>query len=493
MSPFAWVLIECRQPGRTTPASTRRRARQRLPPTLREPSRYSDQPWAVSNPGPEGEAMSRGIQNWAYLACFMASACSPVDSSATDGTDAVPQSGTELDSQSGGSAIAEQTPAGPGAGGVTEEGGGVLGGLDEKVIMDTAGMTGEAEEPSCGGVAFGRESRPSEVLLVVDRSGSMEENFVGTQEKPAAAGINKWQALAPTLTHAVSSTLGRGIWWGLKLFPELGGHVTDGCDPRTIVPDIHSPLSDGNGVDVVQKVDATVPDGDGTPTGHAMKFALDHLLEREQVSQNPKIIVLATDGEPNCKGPNGEGSTDYAVQQIEAAFAAGYPTYVIGVDTTKGKTRANLNLMALAGGRALPNPNPPDPNAPVEVEVCTDSDGVCDDDKEEVYPGTLGYDAFYLASSQQEVQGVFEAITEQLASCVFDLGEAPPVPENIAVDFNAARTDRDPTRTNGWEYTSDDFTQLQVYGSWCERIRTESSNSVTIRYGCPNVPIPPPR
>jgi hypothetical protein len=73
---------------------------------------------------------------------------------------------------------------------------------------------------------------------------------------------------------------------------------------------------------------------------------------------------------------------------------------------------------------------------------------------------------------------------------VFELEPPPPVPENIAVDFNGARAERDPTKTNGWEYTKDDYTELEVFGEWCSRIQTEANNQVQIRYGCPNQEIP---
>jgi hypothetical protein len=151
---------------------------------------------------------------------------------------------------------------------------------------------------------------------------------------------------------------------------------------------------------------------------------------------------------------------DYTVSQIEAAFAAGYPTYVIGLDMHHAKTIENLNAMAVAGGR------PRDPLAAGE--------------------------RFYLASTQAEIEAALQAIAGEISSCVFELNPPPPVPDNIAVDFSGVRADRDPTRQNGWEYTTDDYTQLQVYGSWCERIKTEASNQVNIKYGCPGVPIPLP-
>ena len=88
--------------------------------------------------------------------------------------------------------------------------------------------------------------------------------------------------------------------------------------------------------------------------------------------------------------------------------------------------------------------------------------------------------AFYLASTQADLTMALQQITGQVASCVFELTPPPPVPDNIAVDFNGQRTPHDPTRMNGWEYTSADHTSLQVYGSYCDKIKTEAMNAVEI-------------
>lgn len=350
-----------------------------------------------------------------------------------------------------------------GAGGALASGGAPKGGSPNVIIVDEpmvdAGVEVDAgPEPTCGVQDFNRERKPSEVILVLDRSGSMENRL--------ATGESKWEATVPTVINAIEATNSE-IWWGYKSYPELD--ETKGCAPESIVPTIHSPIAENNTAAVIAQIQATTPLGDGTPTGHAIKFALDYLLERQLMSDAPKFILLATDGEPNCSGPSGSNPLDYTVEQIGAALAAGFPTFVIGVDTTREKSRANLNAMAVAGGKPRPNTNL-DPTTP--------------------------HDSFYLASTQAEVQAAFASITGSIASCVFELDPPPPVPENIAVDFNGVRADRDPARLNGWEYTKDDFSELEVFGSWCERIKTEAQNLVNIKYGCPNIPIPipvPPR
>lgn len=307
--------------------------------------------------------------------------------------------------------------------------------------------TTSGTEATCGIQSYARETKPAMVILVLDRSQSMED-------KPSGGTISKWAMTIPPLRSVVTAT-NSGIDWGLKLYPELDS--TASCAPESIVPLIHVPVAANNAATVVAKIDAATPLGDGTPTGDAIKFATAHLDELALTADNPKFILLATDGDPSCPSSDAIG---YATSAISAALTKGYPTFVIGVDTTSSSSIKRLNAMAQAGGKP---------------RVVTD-------------PTTEPQ--FYLASTQTALESALGAITTSVASCVFDLVPPPPVPENIAVDFNGVRADRDPTKVNGWDYTKADFTQLEVYGEFCQRIKTEAKNQVQIRYGCPNQEIP---
>jgi hypothetical protein len=67
---------------------------------------------------------------------------------------------------------------------------------------------------------------------------------------------------------------------------------------------------------------------------------------------NPKFILLATDGQPNCAASGGTSAVDDqgAITAVTDVAAMGFPTFVIGI-ATNGTAEGTLNSMAAAGGR----------------------------------------------------------------------------------------------------------------------------------------------
>ena len=68
---------------------------------------------------------------------------------------------------------------------------------------------------------------------------------------------------------------------------------------------------------------------------------------------NPKYILLATDGLPNCTGTTGNNNNDdtpAAIMAVANARTAGIPTFVVGISAPAGAANDAMNMMATAGG-----------------------------------------------------------------------------------------------------------------------------------------------
>jgi hypothetical protein len=301
----------------------------------------------------------------------------------------------------------------------------------------------------CGHKTFELQRKPAEILIVLDRSGSMKEAPSGS------SGTSKWELVVPGVNEVVTQT-NSSVSWGLKVFPEGEGAE---CIAGSVTSAIPVAVAASNSAAVTAAITATTPEGNGTPTGDAIQAAVTYL--KTLTDTNPKFILLATDGEPSCAGTSKgtTGARSYAVQAVTDAAAAGFKTLVVGVATTKSSATQALNDMAVAGGMARHDPNAPDTQ-------------------------------FYLASTKDELVRSLEDITGQVSSCVFDLTDAPPDPSNIAVKVNGMKAPHDTARSNGWDYTTSDYLRVEVFGSWCEQIKAASSNSVSFILGCPNEVIP---
>ena len=238
----------------------------------------------------------------------------------------------------------------------------------------------------------------------------------------------------------------------MKVFPEGEGSE---CIAASVTDAIPVPIMPNNAAAVNTTIMATMATGNGTPTGEAIKRAAAYLQGRGASNQ---YILLATDGDPSC--PDGDAAAEqYAYDAISAAKAAGFPTYVIGVlDPVKDKSKfATLNQMAELGGTSRSD-------NPVA-------------------------DKFFQAYSKEELTAAIKAVTGQVASCVFEFEKKPPDESNIAVKINGVRVEQDKTRAEGWDYTSDQYMALELYGNACQQVKDATENKVDIIFGCRGVPI----
>ena len=197
---------------------------------------------------------------------------------------------------------------------------------------------------------------PPDVLILLDASGSMNNTTDDTACSGGCGAASKWAQLTPALDALVAENESIANW-GLKMFADSDAT----CGVST---GIAAPVAQMNASPIATAIagrtsaNGDLVNGSRTPTRAAVTAGATYLANLDD--GNPKLILLLTDGAPNCPAA-GDSATDdstAAVQAVADARARGVPTLVVGIATAGGSAERALNDMAVAGGRARTGATP---------------------------------------------------------------------------------------------------------------------------------------
>lgn len=301
--------------------------------------------------------------------------------------------------------------------------------------------TGVPDKGSCGFQNFMLERLSPEILIVLDRSSSMNRPATG------ATGT-LWTNTTAALDEVVRNTQDK-VLWGLKMFPNPGGCIVPTTVEVAVAPTNHLPV-----VGSMMRMGYNMTGDGGTPTSDAVRRGLAYL--KTLTSKNAKYIVLATDGEPNCaNGAMSAQARPEAIAAIREAVTAGFKAFVIGIAVgAAGSTGSmTLNEMAVAGGAPRPDP----------------------------------MFKYYPVANRAELVASLEKITVAVSSCEFQLEKKPPAPMDVAVDVAGMRIKED--GMSGWTYGAN-MMSIELHGEICEKVKAGAANQVKITFGCPGFVIP---
>ncbi len=297
------------------------------------------------------------------------------------------------------------------------------------------------------------------VMLVLDKSGSMFINTWDHDNDGNTPQISRWNSLHNVVTFILSN-FDDGIAFGAQLYPSIfatNSYSQAGCNTLDM-PEV--PVAENNQAAILAGI-PTATDTDqngGTPASLGMISALTHLDSLDP--EIPKAVILVTDGAANCT-PNtntpalfedyDEGLHDLV---SDAFMIDGIPTYVVGIDIQ------NVTSPSVQDG-APDNTNPFD-----RLNELAEDGGV----------PQMGTEKFYNSSNEIDLQNALNEIATDVQSCVVPLGNEPPEPDKVKIFVNDNEVPQvmDCENEDGWIW-SVEFTEVTLCGTYCEELKETGS------------------
>ncbi len=238
-----------------------------------------------------------------------------------------------------------------GSGGLIPTGGhGGSAATDGNFLTDgsTGGGAGMNPDAACASTSSDGQRLPLYMVLLLDRSCSMEEYDNNQQHLDLSNPNAKWNQVTGALDSFFASADSAGMNVALILFPF--GQQSQWCSNTPYQTPSTAIVALPDATTIAAAMTANNPAAFGctaTPTSFALQGAVTYAtgLQQQYGSTSKVVIVMATDGYPqSCNGLQ-DGDVGPACT-VAASAAATIPTYVIGV----GDQLQNLNELAAAGG-----------------------------------------------------------------------------------------------------------------------------------------------
>ena len=294
------------------------------------------------------------------------------------------------------------------------------------------------------------DPRQADVLILFDRSGSMDTAF---------GSGTRYEAVAGLLTDLVQTYAGH-VRFG---YQEMPGR--QGCEVQLVGGCCASPplvgVTAGSALSVSAAIASARPMDGNTPTAASLQAALDYYNTLADGIDN-RFVLLATDGAPNCTlsgavsngDASGEACTD-ALATVNALVALGVRVIVLGVgpavtaDPSGGG--ACLDALAHAGGAAAS-------------------------------PGSPG---FFAADDPQHLQMAIEQIFGGITrpSCSVHFVDKVDDTTTIEVFLDGKRIPQ--SSSDGWQVDSPTHPRgVIITGAYCDQVQTFQVTVIEARFRC---------
>ncbi|MDB4976985.1 MAG: putative secreted protein [Myxococcaceae bacterium] len=401
---------------------------------------------------------------WSRLALIALAACGSDEKLTGDGLD---QSQDHASVSDAGKASGGKTDGGTSSGGGKADGGASSGGK-----ADGGKDAGSTTDPTnCGKSGFSTGAVIPDMLIVLDRSGSMKQeaggniglNCSGTPDFITAgacslAGIdcksamwamttscggtqtpgavNRWDPSVKAI-ESLTTMFDSTVSFGLMTFPKENARQ---CGPG----EMKVPIGLGTAGQIAAVLDKMQPGGN-TPTGQTLELALQSFqgagIGADTVVPT-RYVLLVTDGQPTCPGGNNALQADiqYTLDAIDKLRDEGIKTFVVGYDAALDQQFSDaLTQFAQHGGT----------------------------------------DKYYPVQNEDSLSMAFQSISQKVVTCRFefknDIGNVDYL--HVTLDGKTLR----PNDPNGWALEGKTIT---VQGDSCATLQGGQGHRVEIVLEC---------
>ncbi len=335
--------------------------------------------------------------------------------------------------------------------------------------------TCEFDPNDCGKADINVPISTPNMVLVVDKSGSMVANTWDGDNDPNTPAVTRWFSLY-NVVEFIASNFNGSINLGLQLFPSLKAQTKYDGAACVVEASPEVAVAPENGAAVLAALpaeNAMAQIAGGTPSRKGLEAAIAHLKSFNDGL--PKFIAFITDGAANCI-PDGENPLDTNIlfetyddevkNIIAQAYADGIGVFVVGIDT-----KNEVSAMKADG-------NPDNTNTFEKLNELAVAGG---------YPKNDPNEQFYNAVNQIELQDALTAIAMQVLPCIITLDPIPKYPDWVEVNINGVTYDEPladmSCSGDGWYFSKPDFSEITLCGAACSGY--QMSGSINAKYLCP--------
>jgi len=300
----------------------------------------------------------------------------------------------------------------------------------------------------CGGFQFAIQAVPPNLLILLDRSGSMDEEVEGSSD-------NRWEvavAAIERLTEAFDAT----IRFGLATYSSC---LEGGCSAGTIVV----PVAASTAASIDDFLSQTVGEGSNDGTELDDDGNVRYLCDSGADETSTGISLLGLVGEPSLRDPDRQNAI------------------LLLTDGAESEDCIDDDIDAATSAAALREQSP---------SVLTFAVGFAGANEDELgdIANEGGTRESYFANDAADLEDALSQIAQSVASCSFALDQTPADEAKIYVFFNRDPAGIQPDPEDGWTYDAS-RNAIEFVGEACDRLRDGQVADIDIVYGCNMVPI----